>query len=46
MLARVPAAGGAVAMPKTTIPGVGYQAYVTDPQGVLMGLHQEDPSTR
>ncbi|MCY3748847.1 MAG: hypothetical protein OXG64_06075 [Chloroflexi bacterium] len=21
-----------------------YQAYVTDPQGVLMGLHQEDAS--
>lgn len=46
MLARVTAAGGAVAMPKTTIPGVGYQAYVTDPPGALMGLHQEDALAR
>ena len=44
MLAKVQAAGGTIALPKQTIPGVGYQAYCTDPDGTIFGVHQRDPS--
>lgn len=43
MLARVLENGGEVALPKDAIPGVGYQAYVRDNCGILIGLHQADP---
>ena len=29
-------------MPKTTIPGVGYQAYCMDSEGTVFGVHQRD----
>jgi hypothetical protein len=35
-------AGATVALPKMAIPGVGYQAYVKDPDGNILGLHQAD----
>ncbi len=41
--ARVVAAGGQVAMPKFAIPGIGYQAYCLDTEGILFGVHQPDP---
>lgn len=44
MIAKVEAAGGTVALPKQTIPGVGYQAYCTDPDGTIFGIHQRDES--
>ena len=43
-IAKVEEAGGTVMMPKTAIPGVGYQAYFVDPGGVAFGLHQPDES--
>jgi predicted enzyme related to lactoylglutathione lyase len=43
-IAKVESAGGKVAMPKTTIPGVGYQAYCMDPDGTVFGIHQRDES--
>lgn len=43
-VSRVEAAGGQIAMPKMTIPGVGYQIYCIDSGGVMFGLHQTDES--
>ncbi len=45
-VARVEAAGGKVVVPKTALPGVGYQAYCADPQGAFFGLHEEDPEAK
>jgi hypothetical protein len=39
-------AGGAVALPRMTIPNVGYVAYLTDTEGNIFGLHQADPAAR
>jgi uncharacterized protein len=39
-------AGGTIALPKMTIPGVGYQAYVKDTDGNILGLHQPDRSAK
>jgi predicted enzyme related to lactoylglutathione lyase len=36
--------GATVALPKMAIPGVGYQAYIKDPDGNILGLHQPDPN--
>ena len=36
--------GGKVVVEKMPIPGVGYQAYCSDGQGTVFGLHQMDPS--
>jgi predicted enzyme related to lactoylglutathione lyase len=35
--------GGSVAVPAFTIAGVGRGCYVSDPTGVLIGLHEYDP---
>lgn len=35
--------GGSVVMPKNEIPGMGYTAYFTDPEGNVMGLWQNLP---
>jgi predicted enzyme related to lactoylglutathione lyase len=43
-VARVLEAGGALVMPKQTIPGIGYQAYCRDPEGNVFGLYQADSS--
>lgn len=43
-LAKVQMHGGEVVLPKDTIPGVGYQAYIKDNTGIIIGLHQADPS--
>lgn len=41
-IAKIEAAGGTIALPKQTIPGVGYQAYCIDPDGTIFGVHQRD----
>ena len=46
LVKKVTSHGGKVAMPKMTIPGVGYQAYCHDPGGNLFGIHQSDPSAK
>jgi predicted enzyme related to lactoylglutathione lyase len=43
---KVKAAGGEVVVPKMAIPGVGYQAYCKDPEGILFGIHERDSSAR
>jgi predicted enzyme related to lactoylglutathione lyase len=44
VLAKALAAGASVALPKMAIPGVGYQAYIKDPDNNILGLHQADQS--
>lgn len=38
--------GGAVALPKMPIPGVGWHAYLIDPDGNTFGLMQPDSSAK
>jgi predicted enzyme related to lactoylglutathione lyase len=38
------AAGATVAVPKMPIPGVGWLAYVKDPEGNILGMMQNDPT--
>jgi hypothetical protein len=38
--------GGAEALPKMPIPGVGWVAYCKDPDGNIFGLHQEDANAK
>ena len=45
-LAALPAAGGTLAVPKMSIPGVGWLAYVKDPDGNLLGVNQPDAAAR
>ena len=37
-----PAHGAAVALPKMAIPGMGWLAYILDPDGNILGLMQPD----
>jgi predicted enzyme related to lactoylglutathione lyase len=41
---KVKAHGGEIVLPKDVIPGIGYQAYFKDNTGILMGIHQSDPT--
>ena len=43
-LDAVRAHGGTVVVPPFTLGGVGHGAYVTDPTGLLVGLHAYDPA--
>ena len=45
-VARATKAGGTIALPKMAIPGVGYQAYMKDPDGNIFGLHQPDRNAK
>ncbi|HEX7209329.1 MAG TPA: VOC family protein [Propionibacteriaceae bacterium] len=44
-LAAVVACGGKVVVPAFSISGVGRGCYITDPVGLLIGLHHYDPGT-
>jgi uncharacterized protein len=44
--AKVSAAGGQVVVPKMAVPGVGWLAYATDPNGLIFGIHQPDLQAR
>lgn len=46
LLAKALAAGATVALPKMAIPGVGYQVYIKDPDGNILGLHQPDKDAK
>ncbi|MGQ0532624.1 MAG: VOC family protein [Caulobacteraceae bacterium] len=37
-------AGATLALPKMTIPNVGYVAYLVDTEGNIFGIHQADPN--
>lgn len=41
-LAKAQALGGALALPKSPIPGVGWLGYIKDPDGNIVGLMQAD----
>jgi len=45
-LASVPAAGGTLALSKMAVPGVGWLAYVKDPDGNICGIMQSDSTAR
>lgn len=45
-LRALPAAGGTLALPRMAVPGVGWLAYVKDPDGNLCGLMQADSAAR
>ena len=38
--------GATIALPKMAIPGVGWQVYVKDLDGNILGLHQQDTSAK
>ena len=42
-LAQLESAGGTMALPKMAVPGVGWLAYVKDPDGNICGIIQADP---
>lgn len=37
-------AGGEIRVPRTPVPGIGWLAYLADPDGNLFGVMQNDPS--
>lgn len=41
-VARAKSRGGSVALPKMPIPGIGWLAYIKDPDGNIMGMMQAD----
>jgi predicted enzyme related to lactoylglutathione lyase len=43
-LGEVEAQGGKVIRPKVAVPGVGWLAYITDPEGNIFGLMESDPA--
>lgn len=43
-LAKAVAAGATVALPRTATPGIGWLAYVLDPDGNLVGMMENDPT--
>jgi predicted enzyme related to lactoylglutathione lyase len=45
-MARAMEAGASLKVPKMPIPGVGWLAYFTDPDGNTFGLMQDDPGAR
>ena len=45
-LEKALAAGAHVALPKLAIPGVGWQAYIRDPDENIVGLHQRDANAK
>jgi predicted enzyme related to lactoylglutathione lyase len=45
-LRALPGAGGTLALPRMAVPGVGWLAYVKDPDGNLCGLMQADSDAR
>jgi len=45
-LEKALAAGAQVALPKMAIPGVGFQAYIRDPDENIVGLHQRDANAK
>ena len=45
-IAKIERAGGQLAQPKMTIPGVGYAAYLKDTEGNIFGIMQYDPDAQ
>ena len=45
-VAKVTASGGNLALPKMAVPGVGWLAYATDPEGHIFGMMQMDANAK
>ena len=45
-IAAVGGLGGTVAVPKMPVPGMGWLAYVKDPDGNIVGIMESDPSAK
>jgi uncharacterized protein len=45
-LANATANGAKVALPRMGVPGVGWLAYIQDPEGHVVGMMQMDPSAK
>ena len=43
---KIVEAGGRVVVPKQAVPGVGYVAYCADPEGIVFGIMETDPSAQ
>ena len=43
---KVESSGGTIVRPKMAVPGVGWMAYFTDPDGNMFGMMQEDPKAK
>jgi len=43
---QIESAGGKVVVPKMAIPGIGYLAYFTDPDGNIFGVMHSDPAAQ
>ena len=46
IIKKVKANGGKIVRDKHAVPGVGWLAYIKDPEGILSGIMQEDPEAR
>ena len=44
VLSRLEGLGGRLALPRMAVPGIGWLAYVKDPDGNIMGAMQADPA--
>ena len=45
-LAKADELGATLAVPRMAVPGVGWMAYITDPDGNILGLMQMDPGAQ
>jgi predicted enzyme related to lactoylglutathione lyase len=45
-LAKAETSGGRIALPKMAIPGVGWLAYLEDPEGNIFGVMQDEKTAR
>jgi uncharacterized protein len=45
-LRKIEAAGGRIAVPKMAIPGMGWLAYCSDPEGNTFGVMEADPAAQ
>ena len=43
-LAKAGELGAVIALPKMPVPGVGWLAYIKDPDGNILGMHEPDPA--
>ena len=46
VIKKVKANGGKIVRDKHAVPGVGWLAYIKDPEGILSGIMEEDPEAR
>ena len=46
VIKKVIANGGKIVREKHAVPGVGWLAYIKDPEGILSGIMQEDPKAK